>query len=139
MKRRWLAPALAALLASGCDLLEPGEADRVPGRYRLATYGGQALPAVIAGDAAGNRVELRSAELELRRNFRWVLVQRVESVAGGARTPAVLADSGIFRFNTVPGEIFVTTPDGRPHPANLRGADTVDVFWSYQRHDVFVR
>jgi hypothetical protein len=139
MKGRWRALALVALLAPGCDLLEPGEAERIPGRYPLATYGGQALPAVIAGNPAGNRVELRSAELELRRNFRWVLVQRVDSVAGGARTQAVLADSGVFRFNTKPGEIFVITRDGRPHPANLRGADTIDVFWSYERHDVFVR
>ncbi|HEY7766525.1 hypothetical protein [Longimicrobium sp.] len=138
MRRGWL--VLLPLLAAGCGLLEPEPADQIVGRYRLSTYGGQPLPAVIGGSPAGDRVELRSAELELRRNFRWVLVRNVESVTGQLRTPAVLADSGIFRFNTVPGEIFVITPeDGRPHPANVRGADTVDVFWSYQRHDVFVR
>lgn len=136
MRRWWL--ALAPLLAAGCELLEPGEADRIPGRYRLSTYGGQALPAVIAGSAAGARVELRSAELEMRRNFFWVLRSQVDTVDERGRRSAALTDSGTFRFEVAPGQLVFFTTDGRQQPATVAG-DTIDVFWRRERHDVFVR
>ena len=133
-----MALLLALVLGSGCDLLESGEAERVPGRYQLSTYGGQALPAVIAGSAAGNRVELRAAELEMRRNFFWVLKSQVDTVDGQGRRSAVLTDSGTFRFEVAPGQLIFFTTDGLQQPAAVAG-DTIDVFWRRQRHDVFVR
>lgn len=132
------AALLAAAVLGGCGLLEPGEADRVPGRYALASYDGRPLPAVVRQDAAGARVELASSELLLRRNFRWVLTQRVDTVDARGRHPAVLADSGVFRFSATAGELTFFTAAGAQHPAT-RSGDTIDVFWSRARHEVFVR
>lgn len=136
MRRCWL--ALAPVLAAGCELLEPGEAERIPGRYQLATYGGQALPAVIAGSAGGARVELHSAELEMRRNYFWVLRSQVDTVDERGRRSAAVTDSGTFRFEVAPGQLIFFTTDGRQQPAAV-GGDTIDVFWRRERHDVFVR
>ena len=127
-----------SLLAGGCGLLEPGEADRLPGRFRLATYDGRPLPALVQGTAGGARVELVGSELELRRNFRWVLTQQVDTVDERGRRPAVLADSGVFRFDVTPGQLTFFTADAVQHPATVAG-DTVDVFWRRARHEVFVR
>lgn len=139
MRGRWLlALAFAPLFASACDLLESGAADRIPGRYRMSTYGGRPLPAVVQGEAGGARLELASAEMELRRNFSWVLVQQVDSVAGDVRRTMVVADSGRFRFTTVANELTFYTRDGAEHPATVAG-DALDVFWKRARHDVFVR
>jgi hypothetical protein len=132
--------ALATLLASGCDVLGPGPADRLPGRYRMVAYDGRPLPAVVRGQAGMDRVELSSAEMELRRNFRWVQTSRADSIAGGTRHSVVQVDSGVFGFpeGREVGLRFLTG-DGKLHPAATRG-DTLDVFWSASgRHDRFVR
>jgi hypothetical protein len=133
--------ALATLLVSGCDVLEPGPADRLPGRYRMVTYGGRPLPAVVRGQAGMDRVELVSAEMELRRNFRWVQTSHADSIAGGTRHSVVQVDSGVFGFHDRGPDVglMFTTRDGKLHHAATR-ADTLDVLWSADgRHDLFVR
>jgi hypothetical protein len=137
--RRLLAAAACLLAAAGCDVLGPGAADRIPGRYQLVSYDGRPLPALARGQAAGDRVEIVSTEMEIRRNFRWVLTSRVDSVAGGVRTSAVRADSGRFVFpeRDVRVVAFVSV-DGRVHSGRTAG-DTLHVLWDGARSDVFVR
>lgn len=133
--------ALATLLASGCDVLGPGPADRLPGRYRMVAYDGRPLPAVVTGQAGMDRVELLSSEMELRRNFRWVQTSRADSIVGGIRHSVVQVDSGVFGFHGDRGAVglMFTTRDGRRHHAATR-ADTLDVLWSPSgRHDLFLR
>jgi hypothetical protein len=136
--KRLLAAGAFLLAAAGCDVLGPGAADRAPGRYRMTQYGGQPLPAVVSG-AAGDQVQLLSGEMELRRNFRWVLTTRLDSVAGGVRHEIVRADSGTFGFPAADDqELTFYHRDGTQHPAMLVG-NMLDVHWRSARHDVFIR
>ena len=137
--RRLLAAGACLLAVAGCDVLEPGAADRIPGRYQLVSYDARPLPAVEKGQAAGDRVEIVSAEMEMRRNFRWVLTSRVDSVVAGVRTTGVRADSGYFVFPERDVRIvaFVSV-DGSVHSGTTAG-DTLHVLWGQTRRDVFVR
>ncbi|MBW3655598.1 MAG: hypothetical protein KY444_05800 [Gemmatimonadetes bacterium] len=135
--RRLLAAGVCLLALAGCDVLRPGPADRAPGRYRMTQYGGRPLPAVVSG-AAGNRVELLSGEMELRRNFRWVLTTRLDSVASGVRHEVVRADSGTFGFPVADVQKLAFYGRDGTHPATLVG-NTLDVHWGNARHDVYIR
>jgi hypothetical protein len=137
--KRLLTVGACLLAVAGCDVLGPGAADRIPGRYQLVSYDGRPLPALARGQAAGDRVEIVAAEMEMRRNFRWVLTSTVDSVAAGVRTSAVRADSGWFIFPERDVRIvaFVSV-DGRVHSGRTAG-DTLHVLWGQTRSDVFVR
>lgn len=136
--KRLFIVALAPLLASGCQLFDPSAPDAIAGRYAQLTHDGRALPTIIQGAAEGDRVVLVAGELELRRNFSWVLRQRVDSIRSGAARAAVLADSGNYRFDVEPNELSVFTSDAFPHPVHVSG-DTLDVHWRFARHDLFAR
>jgi hypothetical protein len=103
----------------------------------MSQYGGQPLPAVVSG-AGGDRVELLSGEMELRRNFRWVLTTRLDSMAGGVRHEVVRTDSGTFGFPVADVRTLTFYEYDRTHPATLVG-NTLDVHWRRARHDVYIR
>jgi hypothetical protein len=137
--RRLLAAGACLLAVAGCDVLAPGAAEAIPGRYRMVSYDGRPLPALVRGQAAGDRVEIVSAELEMRRNFRWVLTSQVDSVAGGIRVAAVRADSGRFNFPVRDLSVLAFVGmDGSVHSGSTAG-DTVYVLWGKTRRDAFVR